>query len=68
MRPAVLERYASLRQPRKRDFAAGEHQLACPRLVQAAALAALSGDTDAMWLDRCGEDAERPFFHSLTEH
>ena len=27
----------------------------------------LSGDTDAMWLDRCGEDADRPFFHGLTE-
>ena len=28
----------------------------------------LSGNTDAMWLDRCGEDADRPFFHGLTEH
>ena len=27
----------------------------------------LSGDTDAMWLDRCGEDADRPVFHTLTE-
>ena len=27
----------------------------------------LSGDTDAMWLDRCGEDDDRPFFHGLTE-
>ena len=27
----------------------------------------LSGDTDAMWLDRCREDADRPFFHGLTE-
>ena len=27
----------------------------------------LSGDTDAMWLDRCGEDGDRPFFHGLTE-
>ena len=25
----------------------------------------LSGDTDARWLDRCGEDADRPFFHGL---
>ena len=27
----------------------------------------LSGDTDAMWLDRCGEAADRPVFHTLTE-
>ena len=27
----------------------------------------LSGDTDAMWLDRYGEDAHRPVFHTLTE-
>ena len=27
----------------------------------------LSGDTDAMWLDRYGEDDDRPFFHGLTE-
>ena len=27
----------------------------------------LSGDTDAMWLDRCGEDADRPFYHGLAE-
>ena len=27
----------------------------------------LSGDTDAMWLDRCVEDADRPFFHGLAE-
>ena len=27
----------------------------------------LSGDTDAKWLDRCGEDADRPFFHGLAE-
>ena len=26
-----------------------------------------SGDTDAMWLDRYGEDDDRPFFHSLAE-
>ena len=27
----------------------------------------LSGDTGAMWLDRCGEDADRLFFHGLAE-
>ena len=27
----------------------------------------LSGDTDAMWLDRCGEDTDRTFFHGLAE-
>ena len=27
----------------------------------------LSGDTDAIWLDRCGEDADRPLFHGLPE-
>ena len=27
----------------------------------------LSGDTDAIWLDRYGEDADRPFFHGLAE-
>ena len=27
----------------------------------------LSGDSDAMWLDRCGEDTDRPVFHTLTE-
>ena len=26
----------------------------------------LSGDTDAIWHDRCGEDADRPFFHGLA--
>ena len=27
----------------------------------------LNGDTDAMWLDRCGKDADRLFFHGLAE-
>ena len=27
----------------------------------------LSDDTDAMWLDRYGEDADQPFFHGLAE-
>lgn len=27
----------------------------------------LSGDADASRLDRCGEDADRPFLHGLTE-
>ena len=51
----------------KRGFAAGEHpRLACPGVVQPLRWW-LSGDTDAMWLDRCGEDADRPFFHGLAE-
>ena len=27
----------------------------------------LSGDTNAIWLDRWGEDDDRPFFHGLAE-
>lgn len=51
----------------QRDFASGGHRrLACPGSAQPPQRFR-SGGTDAMWLDRCGEDAARPFLHGLAE-
>jgi len=61
MRPVVSERYG-----RFASRVEGVHGWPVRRVVQPLRWW-LSGDTDAMWLDRCGEDADRTFFHALAE-